>query len=132
VRRWLVVGALIAVVLVALIPIGRWEDRRHVDDELDGIRGVLQEIGPYDQPQLDAYRKMVWFSPALDCLIYRRGTNPYALEFCFDDQGRVVEGYDRRGSSPRIWSIREEAEKSTIHVDRPRLEALIERLRQPS
>ena len=131
-RRVLAVGAAIAVALVALIPIGRWEGRRHVDAQLDGIRGVLAAIGPFDQPQLDAYRKMVWFSPALDCLIYRRGANPFALEFCFDDEGRVVEGYDRRGSSPKIWSIREEAEKSTIHIDRPQLEALIERLRQPT
>jgi hypothetical protein len=128
--RWLAGGAVALLLLLALIPIARWEDRRHVNRELAGIRRVLAAIGPYDQPRLDAYRKSVAFPP-LDCLLYRRGSNPYALEFCFDTQGRVVEGYDRRGTSPRIWSIREEPSKSTIRVDRTRLDELIERLQQP-
>jgi len=126
---WLLAGAALALVLLALIPIGRWEARRHARHELAGIRGVLRAIGPYDQPSLDAYRQGVG-NPGLDCLLYRRGTNPYALEFCFDGAGRVVEGYDRRGTSPRIWSIREVPASSDIHVDRSRLEALISRLKQ--
>jgi hypothetical protein len=130
--RWLVGGAVaVAAVVLALIPLGRWEDRRHVNHELHGIRRVLAAIGPLDRARPDAYRKNVALPP-IDCLLYRRGSNPYALEFCFDAAGRVVEGYDRRGTSPKIWSIREEPSKSTIHVDRPRLEALIARLMRPS
>jgi hypothetical protein len=128
---WLVGGVVVVLALLALIPIGRWEGRRHVGHELAGIRTVLAAIGPFDQPSLDAYRKGVGVPP-LDCLLYRRGSNPYALEFCFDGAGRVVEGYDRRGSSPKIWSIREQPSRSTIYVDRARLEALIARLMQPS
>jgi hypothetical protein len=128
---WLLAVAALAVVLLALIPIGRWEARRHVRHELAGIRGVLDAIGPFDQRSLDAYRQGTG-NPGLDCLLYRRGSNRFALEFCFDGAGRVVEGYDRRGSEPKIWSIREVPASSDIHIDRPRLEALIARLKEPS
>jgi len=128
--RWLLAGAALLVVLGVLIPVGRWEARRHARSELVGIRSVLAAIGPFDQPSLDAYRKNV--GPGLDCLLYKRGSNPFALEFCFDPAGRVVEGYDRRGRSPKIWSIREDPSASTINVDRPRLERLIARLEQPA
>jgi hypothetical protein len=127
---WILAGAVLAVVLLALIPVGRWEARRHARHELAGIRGVLAAIGPFDQAALYGYRQGV--GPGLDCLTYRRGSNQFALEFCFDGAGRVVEGYDRRGNAPKIWSIREDPSSSTIHINRPRLEALIERLKQPS
>jgi hypothetical protein len=124
--RWLVACAALAVVLLALIPVGRWEARHHERHELAGIRGVLRAIGPFDQPSLDAYRRGV--GTGLDCLLYRRGSNRFALEFCFDAQGRVVEGYDRRGTRPKIWSIRESPASSDIRIDRPALERLIDRL----
>jgi hypothetical protein len=128
--KWVWAAAALAVVLVALIPLGRWEARRHARAELKGIRSVLTAIGPFDQPSLDAYRKDV--GPNLDCLLYRRAANPYALEFCFDAEGRVIEGYDRRGTGPKIWSLREDPSASTIHVDRAPLEALIARLQRPA
>jgi hypothetical protein len=128
---WLVGGAAVVVLLLALIPLGRWENRRHVDHELAGIRSVLAAIGPLDTAKPDAYRKNVWVPP-IDCLLYGRGSNPYALEICFDGAGRVVEGYDRRGTSPKIWSIKEQPSKSTIDVDRDKLEAELARLMQPS
>lgn len=128
--RWLVAGTLAIVLLVALIPIGRWERNRHARHELAGIRSVLTEIGPFDQRSPDAYR--VGVSPGMDCLLYKRGTNPFALEFCFDGEGRVIEAIDRRGDSPRIWSVREDPSASSILVDRARLVALIEQLKQPA
>ncbi len=128
--RWVLAGAALVLALLALIPIGRWEARRHARHELAGIRTVLEAIGPYDQPQLDAYRRGI--AGVFDCLLYRRGSNPYALEFCFDDAGRVVEAYDRRGTSPKIWSIREDPAASDIVLDRAKLEALLKRLEQPS
>jgi hypothetical protein len=123
----LLAGAAVVVALLALIPLGRWEGRRHTDDQLAGMRRVLATIGPFDQPELNAYRKAVG-NPGLDCLLYRRGSNRFALEFCFDGDGRVIEGYDRRGSSPKIWSLREHPSASTIYVDRSQIEALIDRL----
>ena len=121
-------GLLAVVVLLALIPIGRWERDRHARDELAGIRGVLAAIGPLDQSSLDAYR--VGVGPGMDCLLYKRGRNPFALELCFDGAGRVIEAIDRRGGSPRISSIREDPSASNIHVDRVSALALIERMKQ--
>jgi hypothetical protein len=129
--RWIAGGLVVVLALLTLIPIGRWEARRHARHELVGIRKVLAAIGPFDQRSLAAYRQGVG-NPGLDCLLYRRGSNPFALEFCFDGEGRVLEGYDRRGTSPRIWSLREDPSASTIHVDRPQLESLIARLQQPT
>ena len=127
-RRWLVVAVTTTAVLLALIPIGRWERARHARHEVAGIRRVLAAIGPVQQPALDAYRAGV--GPGLDCLLYRRGQNPFALEFCYDQEGRVVEGYDRRGTSPRIWSIREDPTRSTLHVDVAELDLLVAHLRR--
>lgn len=127
-RRWIVGGALVFVVLLALIPVGRWEAKRHARHELAGIRRVLAEIGPLDQASLDAYR--VGVGPGMDCLLYKRGSNPFALELCFDSEGRVIEAIDRRGSSPRISSIREDPSASTIRIDRAKALALIARMEQ--
>jgi hypothetical protein len=133
-RRVLVWTGVAVVVLLALIPVGRWEARRHARNEVAGIRRVLAAIGPIDSPSLDAYRDNVaaGVKPGFDCLAYKRGSNPFALEFCFTREGRVIEGYDRRGSSPRIWSIREDPNASPIVLDRTKLFALLHRLEQPA
>src|SRR5207249_5242463 len=94
-RRWLLGGTLAVAALLALIPVGRWERSRHARHEVAGIRRVLAAIGSIQQPALDAYRVAV--GPNMNCLLYRRGSNPFALEFCYDPAGRVLEGYDRRG-----------------------------------
>lgn len=122
------------VVLVALIPLGRWEGRRHARHEVAGIRTVMKAIGPIDQPSLDAYRTGInsGVTSGFDCLAYKRGTNPFALEFCFTLSGRVIEGYDRRGTSPKIWSIREDPGASNIQLDPKKLLALVHRLQQPA
>jgi hypothetical protein len=127
-RKWLAVATAALVAALALVLIGRWEGKRHAREELAGLRTVLAAIGPLDQESLDAYRRGV--GPGLDCLLYKRDANPYALEICVDGEGRVVEGYDRRGGSPKIWSIREDPSASTIRVDRARVTALIDRLAQ--
>ncbi len=124
------VGGITVLVLLLLIPVGRWERDRHARSELAGIRRVLGSIGQMDQPSLDAYR--VGVGPGMDCLLYKRGTNPFALEFCVDGAGRVIEAIDRTGDQPRIWSLREDPSASTIHVDRAKLEALIARMEKPA
>ncbi len=124
-------GAAAAVaILVALIPIGRWEASRHADSELAGMRRVLAAVGPLDQPLLDAYRVNV--GTGFDCLLYKRGANRFALELCFDKQGRLIEAIDRRaGGDPRISSLREEPSDSTIRVDRGLVDRLLKRLGAP-
>jgi hypothetical protein len=129
-RRWVFAGLAGVVVLAALIPLGRWEGRRHARHEVAGIRGVLAAIGPLDQRSLDAYR--IGVGPGLDCLLYRRGSNPFALELCFDGAGRVVEAYDRRGGSPKIWSLREDPSASSVRIDQAQAAALVDRLSRPA
>ncbi len=130
-RRWMI-GAVLAIgVLVALIPIGRWERHRHVQHELAGIRDVLAAIGPLDRARPDAYRMGVGFIIQMDCLLYGRGKNPFALEFCFDGKGRVVEAIDRRGNGPRISTVREDPSAADVTINRPKLERLIAWLESP-
>jgi hypothetical protein len=124
------VAAAIAIVVaaVALVVIGRWERSRHVSNELRGLRAVLAEVGPLDSPTLDLYRvSLVPF----DCLLYRRGSNRYALELCIDEDGRLVEAFDRRNGF-HVWSLREEPTASTIRVDRHEVERLLHRLGVPA
>jgi hypothetical protein len=118
----------IVVAAVALVVIGRWERGRHVSDELRGLRAVRTEVGPLDSPTLDSYRvSLVPF----DCLLYRRGSNRYALELCIDEDGRLVEAFDRRDGF-HVWSLREEPTASTIHVDRQEVERLLHKLGVPA
>jgi hypothetical protein len=118
----------IVVAAVALVVIGRWERSRHIDDEVRGLRGVRAAVGPLDSPSLDSYRvSLVPF----DCLLYRRGSNRYALELCIDEDGRLVEAFDRRNGF-HVWSLREEPTASTIRVDRQEVDRLLHKLGVPA
>lgn len=71
-----------------------------------------------DRRGLSAYR----LTPDFDCLLYRAGANPYALEFCFDGLGRLVEAIDRRNEkSLRIGSLRYDPSATPIVVPPQRL-----------
>ncbi len=126
-RRLMLLVAAVAAI-VALVAIGHWERARHARQEILGMRGVLRAVGPLDQPSLSAYRVgLVRF----DCLLYRRGRSPFALELCFDPQGRLVEAIDRRGPTPRFWSLREDPARSTIQVDRREVNRLLLKMGVP-
>ena len=91
------------------------------------MRAVVRAVGSLDSPTLDSYRTgLVPF----DCLLYRRGANPYALELCIDEQGRLVEALDRRHGL-RFWSLREEPQRSTIRFRRSEVERLLRKLGVP-
>jgi len=104
------------VLLVALVLVGRSE--------------VFALVGRLDNPSLAAYRIDVDFK--FDCLLYRRGSNPYALELCFDRSGRVAETVDRRVGADTISSLREHPQASTIRVDRGEVVGLLKRLGAPA
>jgi hypothetical protein len=113
---------------VALVVIGRWERSRHVSNELRGLRAVLAEVGPLDSQTLDSYRvSLVPF----DCLLYRRGSNRYALELCVDEDGRLIEAFDRRNGF-HVWSLREEPTASTVRVDRQEFDRMLRKLGVPT
>ena len=123
-RRSLAATALVAVVSIAvLVPLARSEARRHAVSEMRGMRTVLRAIGRLDSPTLAGYRIL----PQFDCLTYRRGREPFALEVCVDSAGRVVEAIDRRSKTPRVWSLREKPTASTLQVGRGRVERILRR-----
>ena len=126
-RRPLVLAGAAAVVLLALVPVGRWERDRHVDRQLGGIRDVVAAIGPLDSPSLSGYRRLRGF----DCLTYRRGAKPFALELCFLDDGSIVEAIDRRGDEPVVWSLRDDSKRASVQVERSTIDRLLRRMDAP-
>jgi hypothetical protein len=105
------------VVAVGLVVVGRWEGARSVRAEAARIDEVRAAAGPLDGSRLVGYRLA-----ELDCLLYRDGKNPYALELCFDPHGRLVEALDRRrGGDPRIGTLRYDPRAAPLVVPPPRL-----------
>jgi hypothetical protein len=92
------------------------------------MRRVEALIGPLDNRTLSGYRVL----PGYDCLVYRRGTNPYALELCVDGTGRVIEAIDRRTVDRSIWSLTFEPGSSPVRVDRAEVERLLARMGAPA
>lgn len=122
-RLALAVTAGIALVAV-LVAIGRWERSHRAAVQSRGMREVALAVGRLDSPSLDAFRILGNF----DCLLYKRGSNPFALELCVDRSGRIVEAIDRRGGSARIWSLRDDPTRSTVRVDRAEVERLLDKM----
>jgi hypothetical protein len=127
-RRGTLLAALLALAVIALAPVGRWERGRMAAGEVRGMTRVLAEIGPLDSPALSGYRH---FAP-FDCLTYRRGEEPFALEVCVDGAGRVVEAIDRRSGDPKVWSLRNDREESTLRVDRAEVDRLLRKMGVPA
>jgi hypothetical protein len=113
--------------LAVLVLVGRWERDRRADEENRGMRRVVEAIGPLDQPRLRAFRYLETFQ----CLAYRRGSHPLALELCVDADGRVIETIDRRPDDPKIWSLRDDRGRSTVRVDRAEVDRLLVRMGVP-
>jgi hypothetical protein len=81
-------------------------------------------IGPLDSPTLSGYRRL----PGFDCLVYRRGANPYALELCADPQGRVVETIDRRRLDRVVSDLHYDPAESTLRVSRAEVDRLLRKM----
>ena len=126
-RRALLLGGAVVVAAALLVAIGRWERDRRADEEMRGMATVLAAIGPLDNSTLAAFRFLTDFQ----CLGYRRGENPVALEACFDADGRVVEAFDRRQGEAEIWSLRDDPTSSTLRRDRAEVDRLLLRMGVP-
>lgn len=117
-------AVLVAVALAVVAGVGRWERGSEISAQIDGMRRVRALVGPLDQRALTGYR----VQPGFDCLVYRRGSNPFALELCAQRNGRVVEAIDRRSSNRRIYTLRSEAASSTVYLDRSVFNRLLDRM----
>jgi hypothetical protein len=114
-RRSAFVVPLVALVLLGgAVLAGRWEMRRHANDENSRMAIVYRAATARGlrSAALDAYR----LAPAFDCLAYSAPAGPDALELCFDPRGRLVETIDRRGVRPSIASLREQPSLATLRV----------------
>lgn len=115
-------------VLGLLLGAGRRERSSEIGSQAAGMRKVEALVGPLDNPTLSGYRVL----PGFDCLVYRRGPNPYALELCVDRAGRVVEAIDRRTVDRKIWSLTFEPASSPVRVDRAEVDRLLARMGAPA
>jgi hypothetical protein len=115
------------VVLALLVGVGRFERGHRADEENRGMRTVLAAVGPLDSPSLAAFRYLQNFQ----CVLYRRGGNPFALELCVDAQGRLVEAIDRRSGDPEIWSLRDDPSRASTRLDRAEVDRLLNRMGVP-
>ena len=113
-----------AVAAVALVVVGRWEQRHDARRQVHGMAGIAALVGPLGRHDLSGYR----IFPAMDCLTYRRGSNALALELCFDPAGRIIEAIDRRRAARRIFSLRFDPTASTLRVDRSLVDRLLRRM----
>jgi hypothetical protein len=116
------VAALVCAVL--LVAGGRLEAHHQAEVQERGMRSVEALVGPLDAASLSGYRRLAGF----DCLTYRRGRNPFALELCMDGKGRVVEAIDRRTSARHIWSLRFAPRASDVLVDEAQVQRLLRKM----
>jgi hypothetical protein len=126
-RSLVATGVALLVAALVLVAVGRWERGHRADEEVRGMESVLAAIGPLDNSTLATFRFLTDFQ----CLGYRRGENPVALEACFDAEGRVVEAFDRRRGEAEIWSLREDPTSSTLRRDRAEVDRLLLRMGVP-
>jgi hypothetical protein len=110
-----------ALLLALAVVVGRWEERRWVTSQVAAMKRIRAAVGPLDTSSLIGYRVL----PTFDCLVYRRGKNPFALELCVDHAGRVVEAIDRRGAVRRYYSLRSDPAASTFRLDRKEIDRLL-------
>ncbi len=118
-RGILLVAGILVGLVVAAIPLGRWERAGAIRAQQQKIERIARlaphGIGPRG---LGAFR----LSTTFDCLLYRVGPNAYAVELCFDGNGRLIEAIDRRNeASLRIGSLRYDPAAAPIVVPVPRL-----------
>jgi hypothetical protein len=123
-RRWILAAIGAAALLAVLVAVGRRERGADFRSQNRGIERVRAAVGPLDSPSLYGYRVL----PAFDCLVYKRGQNPLALELCADGAGRVVEAVDRRGGRHRYYSLHGDAAAARVSLPPGEVRRLLQKM----
>lgn len=95
-----------AVVLLALLAgLGRWERERWISAQNEKIGEIVGLIGPnyLVRTITDFWDEREW--RRVHCLRYWYGGDPYALQVCFDERGRLIEAYDERSGTIEIADL---------------------------
>jgi hypothetical protein len=103
-------AAVIAVVAVALVGLGRWQKEHFVRTEGGHLLEVWRDVSS---------GKPTFFRIAapIDCLGRGVGHVPFALEACFDSQGRLVEAMDRRvPTQTKRWSLEFDSSRAPLTI----------------
>lgn len=117
----------VVVIAAILVVVGRHERSNWVRAQLQGMNRVQRLVGPLGGPSLSGFRVL----PQFDCLVYRRGPNPFALELCVDGAGRLIQAIDRTGSVRRYYDLQAEPSAATIRVNRTTVDRLLQRMGAP-
>ena len=122
--RWVapLVGA--ALIPLLLVPVGRWEHHRADAVTLSHMRALRTFAGPELERHLSGYRLSFTF----DCLLYSTLSNraapdslTFAVELCFDPNGRLVEAIDRRPAQVLFYSFLLQPNAPVLRVRLPTL-----------
>jgi hypothetical protein len=112
-RRHALLVVFCPVAVVVVVAAGRSERTSAAEAQMNGMKHILALVGPKWATTASAYR----LTPFYDCLLYKVGPDPYALEVCFDASGRIVQTFDRRGGGSKLWSLRFDPSESTLRED---------------
>ena len=121
----------VAVVALALclllVVVGRWERNRAALAQNTAMRKVLDDAGPsLTARPISGYRREPYA-----CLAYEQKPVTYALQVCFDSDGRLVETVDRRSGVPKYASLSWQPSLATIRYSPARIAALVAQASRP-
>ena len=85
------------------------------------MEALVAVVGDVERSAPTSFRP----EPNLDCLLYRVGANPFAIQLCFDARGYLVEAVDRRSAPARYWSVVTPPGEARTRVDRKAIDRLI-------
>lgn len=119
-RLWILLG--VAAAAVVLVAVGRAERSHDLGRRNAEIRRIRALVDTNLGAHLNAYRT----TPAFGCFLYGSKAEPFGIELCFDDSGRIVEAIDRRDPEHvHIATLRFDTGAATSKVDTTRLLALL-------
>jgi hypothetical protein len=124
VKRFGVVLAIVALAVVA-VTVGRRERSHFVAAQNRHLRELFAAVGG-----IDARTIASWRPDAANCFWYAAGGKRYGISLCFDGEGRLVSGADRRSGSAVYWDLGRLSSRAAVRVPSGSIAALNRKLRR--